>query len=139
MPGHFLSHFQIHAPNDPKMSLNTKRLRVLHICSTRTPVSNFNLFLTMDRQFRLTDEFESSSPNDRKMTLNTLRSQIFDLLLSQNHKFQSVFHPSVSRFRLTGNVETNAPNTPLMTIFYVSFYFCKEVYNSLQENINVHL
>ncbi len=47
----------------------------------------------------------------------------------------NLFHPSVSRFRLTSNVETNAPNTPQMIIFYLNFYIVVKSFTTVYSRI----
>ncbi len=77
--GQFM-HFETSAANDSKMTLNTTRLEVLHICFANTHKSKFKLVSLSGQPFWVTcyDRFETSTPTNPQITVfNTKRSKRF--------------------------------------------------------------
>ncbi len=80
-------HFETSAPNDPKMTFNTKRSRhptcvcynyprvPIYTCYNYPRVPNFTPFHSTTSCFRVTGHFKIRTLNEPKMTLNTKKSK----------------------------------------------------------------
>ena len=109
----------------PKMTLNTMRSKVPHICYTITPKSQisfillYNHLLSSYRPFR--DKCIECPPNDlRLIIINTIfkRSKVLHIHFTST-QLGPIFH-SVSLygqpFSSTGHCETSLPNDPQITL-----------------------
>ncbi len=107
-------HVETSAPNDPKMTFNTKGSKVPpYICYQYIRVPTFTPFRSTASRFLVTGHSEKSTPNDPKWpwTLRGKRYPIYMLQLSPR-QFLLYGHP---RFKITGHFEKNASNGPKMT------------------------
>ncbi len=72
-------HSETNAPNDPKLTFNTKRskVHVPHICITYyVLVPNVTPFRSRSSRFRFTGHFETSVPNYLKLALNPTKRKV---------------------------------------------------------------
>ncbi len=108
-------------PNDPKMTLNTTRLKLLRtcMCYQYPRVPNFSPCLLYHQPFSSSGHFETSALNDHKMADNTTRSNAFHIWLISTlpsspkvHCFVLSLRPAV--VHITGNFETSVPNDTKM-------------------------
>ncbi len=74
---HVNGHFETSVPNDPKMTLSSKRSKVPHIQIMTAHDSQISLFRSTASIFQVTCTyyFETSALNDTKMCLNTKTSK----------------------------------------------------------------
>ncbi len=110
--------FETSALNDPKMTLNTTRSKVPHICFTSVNESHISLgFALQPVVFWDTSHFETNALNDPKWTFNPARSnypkdvEVVSLILNF-----TPFRSMTSRFRVTG-----APNDPQIDFEHYRF------------------
>ena len=120
-----IGHFEISAPNDPKMTLNTKRSKISHIHVTGTPprpVPIFTPFRSTGLRFSVTGHFDTIAPKwlqkDREHK-KVKGTPTYMLQVSTTPTPVSNFTPfcsTASRFGGTGRFQTNAPNNPELTL-----------------------
>ncbi len=67
---------KISAPNDPKVTTNTTKMKVRQTRDTNTLSPNFQPFLLHDQPFLSYGTFWKSAPNNPKKTLNITRSKV---------------------------------------------------------------
>ncbi len=102
-------HFEKSALDDPRMILNAKRSKVLHMHVLRTPeYENFTPFRFAVSLFRVTSHFEKSTP-DSNMTLSIKRSKVPHMHVTTTPEFQISpphflsFHAMIIHFCYIGN------------------------------------
>ncbi len=108
-------HFETSALNDPKMTLNTKRLKVPHIHVTTTPQPQCSLCFTIRPPFL----FWVTCHLRR---VHQMTPKWFDHWHIKDTRYTRYnyprvpgfipFHSTASRFRVTGHFETSAQNDP---------------------------
>ncbi len=113
-------HFETSAPNDAKMTLNTKRSNAPHILQllpAPPPRPQISLLALQPAVFQVQAILNTSAPNESKMTLKTKRSKalLIILQLPMSPKFHSVLFYG-QPFSVTIHFERSAPNDPKMTL-----------------------